>query len=508
MRATALICTLFVAALASLAGAAPLNIGDPAPRSVRLHFETSSDPATIGESFDSGWLATWSVVGNVGRVELSVETHEQARETQEGLNMAAVPGSFAAFVVEIDLTTLEATTLGTTGILTNGTQSFGFTTHILDTTATGGIIGPDTPPLFCSSQQEVDDLCVFVPILCGQICTLVPGAAYDLTSGELNLIGSEEQSGCDGAVCFDPVWMFARTGDLMLSELPPGVPAASTTGHALLALLLTGVASARLSHRRQRQRSAGTFLNIQALFICALASGWLAAAEPALADPLDPADPSTRAVSLHFANPGGGEPFDTGWPATWSVSGSIGRVELSIESHEVARAAHEGLGMSAVPETFAPVVVEIDLGTLEATSQVTAGSLTNGTQSFGFTTRALDTTAIGGFVGPDTGPLFCTSQQQVDDACAYIPFLCGQVCTLVPGAPYDPGTGELRLIGSEEQAGCDGSACFGPFENFAPSGQLLLSEVAPGVPAVSGTGRLLLALLLGVAAGAVRACRP
>lgn len=244
MRVALLACALCFLPPLSAEAAEPLDLSDLTARAVRVHFERSfSDPGAVGQTFDAGWPATWSVQGNVGRVEMSIPIHEMARESLQGLSLMAIPGTFSRFVVEIDLTTLEATSLVASGALSNGTQGFGFSTRVLDTAAVGGFIGPDTPPLFCTSQQQVDDTCLIVPLFCGQTCTFVPGFAYDPLAGTLNMIGSEEQNACDGAVCFGPLEMFATTGDLKLTELATPVPAASIPVRGLLVLLLVAGAA-------------------------------------------------------------------------------------------------------------------------------------------------------------------------------------------------------------------------------------------------------------------------
>lgn len=244
MRVALLACALGMLPPIAAGAAEPLDVGDPTTRTVRVHFERSfGDPAAVAQVFGEGFPALWSVHGNVGRIAMSIPTHEAGRESLQGLGLTAIPTTFAPFVVEIDLTTLEATSLATTGALSNGTQGLGFSTRVLDTTAVGGFVGPDTGPLFCTSQQQVDDFCPYWPVLCGQTCTLVPGAAYDPQTGTLNLIGSEEQTGCDGAACFGPFEMFATTGDLMLTESAAAVPAASLPARALLVLLLVAGAA-------------------------------------------------------------------------------------------------------------------------------------------------------------------------------------------------------------------------------------------------------------------------
>jgi hypothetical protein len=240
-----------VAAPGASAQEVALRVFDPTPRPIWIHFETSGHPALVGVSFGPAWPATYSVSGGVGRVEVSAEAHGLARAALEGLDFAPVPGTFAPMVIEIDLATLEATSEPTAGALEAPSPplTFNFSTRALDTTATAGFLGPDTGPLYCTSQQQVDDQCLINPFFCGKTCTLVPGAPFDPATGRINLVGSEEQFGCDGpSVCFGPFEMLARTGDLRLGETPAGVPAASRSGRGALAVLLA--ASAALALRR------------------------------------------------------------------------------------------------------------------------------------------------------------------------------------------------------------------------------------------------------------------
>lgn len=245
-----LVCLL---ALPAWAQRVPLDVGNPSARRVFVEVESSPDEAVVGQSFDPPWPATWSVTGNVGRVEVSIPDHEDLREEFYNGFYTAIPDTFATWVIEIDLGTLEATTQQTTGDLQNLPLQFRFTLLALDTARVGGFIGPDTPPLFCTSQQQVDDACMIDPIFCGQVCNIVPGSPYDPGTGMLHLIGAETQIGCDGASCFGPFDYFARAGDLRLTEfVSASVPAAASPLRALLALLLFGTALAALRMRRGR----------------------------------------------------------------------------------------------------------------------------------------------------------------------------------------------------------------------------------------------------------------
>jgi hypothetical protein len=228
----------------------PLVITDSRPRAILVRFEQSLDPATVGASFGPAWPASWSVSAGVGRVELSAETHGLARADGEGLGLAPVPGTFAPIAIEIDLATLEATSVPTSGSLAGGQLFLGFATNALDTQATAGFIGPNAGALLCSSQQQIDDACPSIPFLCGKTCTLVTGAPYDPISGMLHLVGSESKQSCDGAQCQGPLAVFATTGDLRLQEVAESVPVASTSLRLGLALLVASLGALALRRAR------------------------------------------------------------------------------------------------------------------------------------------------------------------------------------------------------------------------------------------------------------------
>ena len=97
----------------------PLDVEDLAPRAILVQFEESLDYSIVGESFGPSWPGSWSVSGNVGRIDITAETHEQIRDS---FFLPSVPGTFLPIVIEIDLTTLDATSQPTGGIFSNGTQ--------------------------------------------------------------------------------------------------------------------------------------------------------------------------------------------------------------------------------------------------------------------------------------------------------------------------------------------------------------------------------------------------
>ena len=212
-------------------GGAPLDVSDPTLRDVFVQVEISSSRNVVGQTFGPAFPATWSASGNTGTLTISTATHEQMR-TENGFT--PVPDTFTPIVVEIDVTTLEATSQPANGVLVSGPLALSFIQQALGTTATAGYAGPAAPPLFCTSQAQVDMACMFFPVFCGQTCILVPGNAYDPSTGKINLVGRETQTGCDGTFCDGPFDFFSTRGDLRLTEAPeiPALP-----GLAPLALL-------------------------------------------------------------------------------------------------------------------------------------------------------------------------------------------------------------------------------------------------------------------------------
>jgi hypothetical protein len=232
------------AGVANAQGGAPLDVTDPTPRSVFVQVENSSNLATVGQSFGPAFPATWSASGNTGTLTISAATHAQMRAEN---GWEPLPGYFTPIVLQLDRTTLQASSQVASGVLASGPLVLGFTQQALGSTTPGGFAGPSVPPFFCTSQADIDLFCMFMPTFCGKTCTLVPGSAYDPASGRVNLIGIESQSGCDGSFCQGPFDYFTQRGDLRLTEAAeiPALP-----GFAALALAAVLAASARALRAR------------------------------------------------------------------------------------------------------------------------------------------------------------------------------------------------------------------------------------------------------------------
>ena len=229
----------------------PLDVLDPTPRSVFVEQEASVDPGIVGASFGPPLAASYSVAGNTGTLVIPIASHEAMRA---GF-LTPIPGTFTPITIEIDLTSLEATSQSASGSLQNGPILMAFVQAVLSSVAPAGYVtGGDIPsPVFCTSQQEVDDACLVVPAYCGATCNLVAGSDYDAAAGRLNLVGSEQQQGCDGGQCFGPFTLFSERGDLRLSEPDaPQVPGLGAWATLLLASLLAANAGPRVRERSVR----------------------------------------------------------------------------------------------------------------------------------------------------------------------------------------------------------------------------------------------------------------
>jgi hypothetical protein len=461
-------------ALAPLGAASePIDLNDPMPRSVLFQVESSTNPATVGQSFGGPSLpATYSASGGTGTLVIPVESHEALRG-----GLTPVPGSFTPIVISIDLATHAATSQPAGGQATDGGNlSFSWSLHALTTNGTAGFVGPNfTPPLLCTSQQQIDEFCQFYPPICGKTCIQVAGSAFDPASGKVNLVGGEDQSGCDGTVCQGPFTVFTLLGDLRLLEANQ-VPAVPWTASPLLALGLLAASAVALLRRRAR-----------AVLLLALAL--LPSAARALT-PLDPSDPTPRSVLVELETSPNlatvGASFGPPQPATYSASGVTGTLLIPAASHQALR------GVSSATA----FVISIDLATGAATSQPTSGgSIIGPGQAAVFVQQALGTGTLAGFMDGQLGiPSFCTSQADVEAACQInpIPEVCNQICVVVPGAVFDPGSGKLNLVGAEQRQICGGTGCFGTHTAFSHYGDLRVSELT-AVPALPWAATSLLA---------------
>jgi len=225
-------------------------------------------------------------------------------------------------------------------------------------------------------------------------------------------------------------------------------------------------------------------------------------ADAGAAPPLQLLDTTARPISVEIENSSAidsvGQSYGAPFPASYSVSGGVGSVVISAATHE---AMYAGYIPAPVPGSFTPIVIEIDLATQQAASQVASGGFASGplTESFSQGVLRSDTTI--GVIVSGVPPFTCTSQAQVDFLCTIAPQFCGKTCSFVAGSAYSQATGKLNLVGTETRTGCDGGLCEGPYTFFTPRGDLRLSEVfTPAVPTLAPWATLSLLVALGAAA--------
>jgi hypothetical protein len=114
---------------------------------------------------------------------------------------------------------------------------------------------------------------------------------------------------------------------------------------------------------------------------------------------------------------------------------------------------------SAVPGSFSDYVVEIDAATLEVLEASVSGSINVPIVGVVSVDQSADSTTLSGFEDLDVFgnivPGFCTA---------------GAGCTIVPGLPFDPVTGQVNAVGKVA------TTLFG-IELFTPFGDLRFSEL-------------------------------
>jgi hypothetical protein len=219
----------------------------------------------------------------------------------------------------------------------------------------------------------------------------------------------------------------------------------------------------------------------------------LGAFAPAIvtAHPFDPTNPTLRPIRVEFevsAPPGVvGQTWSVPFAATYSASGNTGTVVIAPSVYESAIETHALdyldalVSWSLVPGSASPFRLDIDLTTFEATAQPLTYQISIGTpvQEVGTVTRNLSTTATAGFTFLSQNPGF--------------PFFC-VACDLVLGRTYDPTTGTLNAVGSDD---LEAPPAFEDVLGFSRAGDLRLSELdAVSVPMLPVAGRLVIAAVL------------
>lgn len=229
---------------------------------------------------------------------------------------------------------------------------------------------------------------------------------------------------------------------------------------------------------------------------------------PARAEPVDLADPTPRAIQVEFEvsdDPAVvGQTWSAPFEATYSAAGNVGTVVIPAPVYTAAIRTHDLdyydllFAWSLVLGSASSFRLDIDLTTLEATAQTAGYQIAIDNPSIppqnGTLTRDLATTTTAGYtLHPSFGdfPLFCDSDEIVP-------------CLFVPGAPYDPATGELNAVGLDFLDAPDIQV-----NGFSRAGDLRLSEMpaVPALPVYGAWGVAALLMTLAAAAGRRAATR-
>lgn len=340
----------------------PLDLSNPTARTVWVHFEESSDPTAIGQTFGPPFPATYWVEGNTGKLLVDAIWHRQLRMQGFSPEYSAMA---SALEYEIDLTTLEASSQPAFAEfrIMRGAGIF-YTTWIdqqaLGTTASAGVISGNHTTKFCADQAYVDQLCGQDSDYCGETCTPILGLPYDPDTGLVNLVGREDNQTCDRCCCGPPLNYASLFGDLLLTEVAeaPGLPnrPLAVVPVTLIMALVAGTVLFRM-------RTVAKYLP------CAIAIAFGTCASSFAQEALDISNPKARTVMVQVENSADptvvGQSFSAPVPATYYAQGNTGHLLLSATSCGQLRL--EGLG-SGVSASFPSLHFEIDLATLEVTA--------------------------------------------------------------------------------------------------------------------------------------------
>lgn len=185
------------------------------------------------------------------------------------------------------------------------------------------------------------------------------------------------------------------------------------------------------------------------------------AAGPAAAAPVDLGDPTPRQVMVQvdenvddFASIG--TQFGTAIAGDFSSDGVTATVVVpGADIEALVELVFDGAA-TVVPGSFTDYVLEIDVASGEVLTATVAGMVTLPIVGTLSVSQTASSATLAGFQLTDIFgflvPIFCTS---------------GTSCTLVPGLPYDPATGQLNAVGVIATI----------FNVFTPFGDLKLSEV-------------------------------
>ena len=190
----------------SIAAAAPLDLGDPTPRTVLVEFdEDSTDLAAIGSLYGAPIEASFTSDGVTATIAVPGVALEALVDSVFVGTATAVPGSFSDYVLQIDVATGEVLAADVSGDIQVVLLGVLQLTQTASSTTLAGF-------------QFIDLLGVLIPEFCtgGVGCTIVPGLPYDPATGTANAVGSIVTNSPLLPIVFSPF------GDVRLSESGPG----------------------------------------------------------------------------------------------------------------------------------------------------------------------------------------------------------------------------------------------------------------------------------------------
>lgn len=189
-----------------------------------------------------------------------------------------------------------------------------------------------------------------------------------------------------------------------------------------------------LGIRVRRQRTAYAVRALWGLALVALLAPRAAAA------PLDLDDPTPRPVDVEFDQESDdftaqGGSYSTPLRGSFESDGNIAYVTIS--GPDLAVKIDQLLGgiLTTLPETFSDYVIAIEVATRAVLAADASGTIHTDFGDFDVTQIASSAEVAGFRLADIFGyelPAFCMS---------------GALCTIVPGAPYDPATGRMNAVG-------------------------------------------------------------
>lgn len=189
-----------LATSATPAAAQPLDLSDTTPRDVLVQIdEYVDDYGAVGVAFGAPVTGQLTSDGVISTITLDGATVEALVDTLFAGVATAVPGSFSAYGIEIDVATGTVLSASVSGLVT---------VPIL-----GAIAIEQTASSNTLAGYTLTNIFGFMlPVFCtgGAGCVIAPGSAYDGMTGQLNAVG----------VITSVFNIFTPFGDLRISEVP------------------------------------------------------------------------------------------------------------------------------------------------------------------------------------------------------------------------------------------------------------------------------------------------